>query len=159
MSSFESNENMHKKEDPVCDVEPDGRQPLYLDHLNPDQQELLYNRLNEFKAGKRSIGSETDSVIIFESVDEFMEANRRQTKETAVNTENRDIEELRAKAESIINSMFPDVHKKLGIIVNTLQKSSLVHTTRSYKHKKFNSKAPHVKLPSRMENDDDWVQC
>ena len=50
------------------------RTPLYTEHLSSDQQELLQSRIIEFSGNKRSIGIQTEKVLIFSSVEELKSA-------------------------------------------------------------------------------------
>lgn len=130
-------------DDGSTEVALPGRQPVFTKHLTSDQTELLTSRLAEYSSGKRSVGVQTDNVIMFSDTNELKKAGQVPTSETGVNTNSCDsfnqYDSLRLKIDEIISILTNDINKKLEDLLSPQSISFLPTSTPLHDHSTMRS--------------------
>lgn len=130
-------------DDGSTEVAVPGRQPVFTKHLTSDQTELLTSRLAEYSSGKRSVGVQTDNVIMFSDTNELKKAGQVPISETGVNTNSSDsfnqYDNLRLKLDEVISILTNDINKKLEDLLTPQSISFLPTSTPLHDHSTMRS--------------------
>ena len=94
------------------------RQPGFTEHLDEDETELLAAKLREHSQGKRSDGSQTDKVLVFNTVNDLKQASSSNKKDFQGQTDYSCVNcvELNNKVDSLL-TMLDGLHRKMDDLI------------------------------------------